>query len=63
MVEVNQDKITNKRNPTFVLKRDNRLSFMKPKHLNQKFDTHFARFYESEYEMPIVESIKNLNNL
>ena len=33
---------------------------MKPKHLNQKFDSHFDRFFESELRMPIVENVKDL---
>ena len=60
MAEVSREKISRKNKPTFIVKRNDRLSKMKAKHFNQKFQTHFSKNFEQEIVQPEINSAKDL---
>lgn len=58
--ELEIQKVSNKNKPTFLIRRDERLTQIKPNYLNSKFETHFNHCFLSEVEQPIIKSVKDL---
>jgi ribosomal protein S10 len=48
LAEISKQKVSRKNNPTFLVKRNDRLTKIKAKHFNQKFSTHFSKSFEKE---------------